>query len=124
MPLQQPSLVKSQPGSLSERNSIVLSSAIQGKQFFYQRGAQSNRLAKQEAGQGLADSPTSGDDEYSSGDEVETEGERQARLQKARAEILQRIDKYKATKWKEKAPSIVLPASKVKLFNNQLKKPN
>ena len=60
-------------------------------------------------------------EEYSSGEEVETERERQQRLDKARAEIQQRIQKYKETKWKDKAPSLKLPASKVRMFakNNQ-----
>ena len=87
---------------------------MQSQQFFYQRGAHSNR--NEIAGK---ISPAASEEEYSSGEEIETERERQKRLEKARAEMQQRIQKYKETKWKDKAPSIKLPASKVKLFQKK-----
>ena len=82
--------------------------AAQTQQFFY-RGAQSGRPADVLSASG-------GENDFSSEDEVETEGERQIRLQKSRAEMLKRIQQYKKSKWKNKEPSIKLPASKVKLF--------
>ncbi len=56
------------------------------------------------------------DEPYSGGGELETDGERQIRKEKARAEILTRIQKWKETKWQNKKPTIKLPSSKVKLF--------
>ena len=76
----------------------------QTQQFFYQRAVQSSRIY----------ASGSVEEEYSSGEEVETEGERNERLTRARAEIQERIAVWKETKWKDKKPSLKLPAAKFK----------
>ena len=96
------------PGSVSDRNSVATAvknnlsvkesaAAVEGErkiqptasqQFFYQqnRGAISGRNQNVEV---LSEGD--GSSEYSSGEEVETERERQLRLEKGRTEIQQRI---------------------------------
>ena len=73
-------------GSISERNlpAVAKVPLAQTQEFFY-RGAQSGRheIMSDSAG------------EYSSGEEVETEGERQTRVEKARADIQTRIQTWK-----------------------------
>ena len=76
----------------------------QSQQFFYQRAVQSSRIY----------ASGSVEEEYSSGEEVETEGERNERLARARADIQERIAVWKETKWKDKKPSLKVPAAKFK----------